>query len=91
MRHITDQSKPASKHIVATDEFTIHGDTLPHISVRDEYYIDIEEVARRLGVTTRTIKSWQRAGRIPYFPISRRTNRYRWSDIEEYLRRNFRR
>src|SRR5258705_422614 len=53
-------------------------------SVR-EGFIDIKEVARRLSVTTRTIKSWKRRGLIPCYQISRRTVRYRWPDVETQL------
>lgn len=54
------------------------------------HYLCIEEVAMRLDVTPRTIKSWQRRKLLPYFKIGR-TVRFRWSDVESYLDRNSRR
>jgi excisionase family DNA binding protein len=38
------------------------------------------ELAKRLGVSTRTIDDWQRRGRIAYFKIGR-SARYRWGDV----------
>jgi len=35
-------------------------------------FVDARELAERLGVSVRTIRSWQRTGRIPYVRAGRR-------------------
>jgi excisionase family DNA binding protein len=48
-----------------------------------------EQVAQRLQVTTRTLESYQRKGRVPFLKIGR-TVRFSWSDVQRHLRDNCR-
>lgn len=54
-----------------------------------EGFIDKTEVARRAGVTTRTIDSWMKMGILPYYKLSRRV-RFKWPDVEAHLDLNYR-
>ena len=49
--------------------------------------IDREDLARELKVTSRTIGTWQRAGRIPHIKIGRRTVRFDLQDVVAFLKK----
>ena len=49
--------------------------------------IDREDLARELKVTSRTIGTWQREGRIPHIKIGRRTVRFDLADVVAFLKR----
>jgi excisionase family DNA binding protein len=42
------------------------------------------ELAKRLGISRRTLDAWQRQGKIVHFKIGR-SCRYRWSDVVQRL------
>jgi transcriptional antiterminator len=44
-----------------------------------------KELAHYLKMTTRTVANWRKTSRIPYWPISPRSVRYRLSDVEKAL------
>jgi excisionase family DNA binding protein len=48
-----------------------------------------KELAKRLGVSCRTVDCWQRLGRIAYLKIGK-SCRYRWADVLEKLNARFR-
>ncbi len=47
------------------------------------------ELAKRLGISNRTLDSWQRQGKIVHFKIGR-SCRYRWPDVIAKLQDNCR-
>jgi excisionase family DNA binding protein len=49
--------------------------------------IDRQDLARELKVTTRTIGTWQRQGRIPHIKIGRRTVRFDLADVVAFLKK----
>ena len=49
--------------------------------------IDREDLARELKVTSRTITTWQREGRIPHIKIGRRTVRFDLADVVAFLKK----
>jgi excisionase family DNA binding protein len=49
--------------------------------------IDREDLARELKVTSRTIGTWQREGRIPHIKIGRRTVRFDLADVVSFLKK----
>ena len=51
--------------------------------LRDRY-LSKDEVASILAVTTRTIETYMRDGRLPYFKISRSV-RFKLADVEAHL------
>ncbi len=57
-----------------------------------ERYLSKTEVAKRLGMTARTIEHWMQRGIIPYLKIGkgrRATVLFKWADIEAHLKTNF--
>lgn len=49
-----------------------------------DVYISKSELARRMGVTTRTIETWMRQSKIPFAKIGR-TVRFHWGDVQHRL------
>jgi excisionase family DNA binding protein len=47
------------------------------------------ELAKRLGISNRTLDDWQRRGRIVHLKIGR-SCRYRWDDVIAKLQEGFR-
>lgn len=47
--------------------------------------VTTEQVARFFGVSVRTVNAWVREGRIPVVRPSRKTVRFRLSDVEHAL------
>ncbi len=43
--------------------------------------LDQPELARRLGESERTIRSWRKANLIPFIVIGHRTHRYKLTDV----------
>lgn len=43
------------------------------------------QLADHLQITTRTLASYRKAGRIPYWKLNARNMRYRLSDVEKAL------
>jgi len=54
-----------------------------------EAYIDKPEVARRLGKTVRTVDTYMRKGIVPFYKLGR-TVAFKWSDVDEHLKANYR-
>ena len=53
-------------------------------------YVNKREVAAMLGVSRRTIDNLMRAGRIPFFKLSRKLVRFHREDLNDYLRKTCR-
>ncbi len=51
-------------------------------------WLDTKQVAKLIGVTTRTIQNYRDRGMLPYSQINR-VIRYRASDIEKFLMRYY--
>jgi excisionase family DNA binding protein len=47
------------------------------------------ETARRLKKSQRTLDSWMREGRLPYFKVGKSVL-FRWADVVDHLQRNCR-
>lgn len=48
--------------------------------------VSVAELARRLGVSPRSIWRWTSAGKLPQpLRLSKRTVRWRWADVEAFL------
>jgi excisionase family DNA binding protein len=45
------------------------------------------DVARRYGVSLRTLDRWVRERKIPYIQLDKRTIRFRWADVERAVER----
>lgn len=54
-----------------------------------EPLLTVQEVARRLALSPRTIRDKVLDGRIPFVKVDRSV-RFRWSDIEEWIEANTR-
>ena len=50
-----------------------------------EVFIDKREIGRRLGIKPRTCDQWMKEGRLPFYRISRRAIRFRWSEVQAHL------
>jgi len=53
-------------------------------------YLTKQQVARHLNVSTRTIDSMMRARKLGFLRITRKLVRFRKSEVDDYLARNFR-
>jgi excisionase family DNA binding protein len=51
-----------------------------------EYLISTRELARRLCVSHRTVRTWARDGRIPVVRIARNRLRFDWRQVLESIR-----
>lgn len=55
-----------------------------------ERFLDKVQVARRLGLTVRTVENWMRYGWVPYYKL-RSVVVFKWSEVEARLAHRFRR
>lgn len=62
---------------------------LPATASLDEL-LEKPETADRLKISTRTLDSWMRAGRVPFFKVGK-TVRFRWNDVVAHLQQHCRR
>jgi excisionase family DNA binding protein len=46
-------------------------------------------VARRLGVTRRTVEEWTKRFKLPHLKIGGKSVRYYWPEFQKALRENF--
>lgn len=53
-------------------------------------YLTKQQLARHLNVSTRTVDSMMKRKLIGYLKITRKLVRFRRSDVDDYLARNFR-
>ena len=53
-------------------------------------YIKKPEVAKRLGMTLRTVDFWTAKGIIPYYKVARSVL-FKWDEVEEHLQNTCRR
>lgn len=56
---------------------------------QSDRFLTTSEVAKRIGVTTKTLEVWNRTGRgpIPFHQLPSGHRRYRLSDVVAYLER----
>jgi len=54
--------------------------------MKDREFLSTREVAERLRVVPRTIRTWLKNGLLRGLRSSRRTIRLRWSDVHDKLR-----
>ena len=50
-----------------------------------ETLLNYEEIAARLGVTRRNVETLVQSRAIPVIKLTRRTHRFRWSEVEAAL------
>ncbi len=53
----------------------------------DKQLISGRELATRLAVSTRTVRSWANAGHIPSFRLTGNRLRFNWDEVLEVIRR----
>lgn len=58
-------------------------------TTRLDELLEKPETAERLKISTRTLDSWMRSGRIPFLKIGK-TVRFRWPDVVAHLQHNCR-
>lgn len=71
-----------------TQKTSINPQGLPVTASADE--ILKLETAERLKISTRTLDTWMRAGRVPFLKIGSKTVRFRWADVLAQLQQNCR-
>ena len=56
-----------------------------YVEMKVEQWVNVEDIADYLGVTTRTIHSWIKAGKIPAYKVKEKY-RFKISEVDEWLR-----
>jgi excisionase family DNA binding protein len=57
-----------------------------HLLINGDFWLTVDEVATWLRVTRSWLKTECDSGRIPHHKFGDRTVRFRYSDLEDYLR-----
>ena len=79
-----DCSVYAEAFTIYLSEFDPHPPQLRR-QIEQEYYSQ-QEIATRLGVTSRTVKRWADRGAFPGYALwDGRRRLYRWTDVESFL------
>jgi len=50
-----------------------------------EEFIDGRELAKRLGISARTVEKWMRCGKLPYYKLGKIV-RFKWSEVNVHLK-----